>query len=92
MYNLEVPSIAETQITGRYLTVSKVIRGIEWQMDCDAAARPLAIRRNGKPYPTLPVLLNPMHRFARRFLGARPGGSARPPRTRQEAPGPLSAA
>ena len=69
-YDVLVPSILETQITGRALTVCDTIHGVRWEMDCDTGARPLAIRRNGKPYPTLAVMLRPMHRFATRFLTA----------------------
>lgn len=68
-YSILVPPIYETQLTGHALTISDRIRGHDWSMRCDNAGRPLAITRNGNPYPTLPRLLNPMHRFARRFLG-----------------------
>lgn len=68
MYDLEVPSIVETQLTGVALTISKTIRGVEWRMTCDSGARPLAILRNGKSYPTLATMLRPMHRAAAKFL------------------------
>jgi hypothetical protein len=69
-YSIEVPSKAETVLTGRALVVSKTIRGVAWSMDCDHAGRPLLIRRDGRVYPTFPKVLLPMHRFAARFLGS----------------------
>ena len=68
-YEIELPSIVETQLTGRALLVRDTIRGTVWEMDCDSGGRPLAIRRSGKNYPTMPTILSPMYRFARNFLG-----------------------
>lgn len=69
-YEVEVPSIVETQLTGLALIVRGYARGsvAAWEMHCDSMGRPLAIRRNDKPYPTLATCLIPMHRFAKRFL------------------------
>jgi hypothetical protein len=67
-YDIEVPSIAQTQLTGLALIVRDTIRGVTWEMHCDNCGRPLAIRRNGVPYPTMINALLPMHRFAARFL------------------------
>jgi hypothetical protein len=67
-YDIEVPACAVTAATGVALLVADTIRGHRWDMACDKAGRPLAITRDGKSYPTLPVLLRPMHAFARRFL------------------------
>lgn len=67
-YEIEVPSIAETDLTGVALIVMDTIRGHRWHMACDKAGRPLAITRDGKSYPTLATQLLPMHRFAVRFL------------------------
>jgi YD repeat-containing protein len=68
-YEVEVPSLAETQLTGVALVVLVSRGGHQWRMSCDEGGRPLSVRRDGKPYPTLPVLLNPAHRFAKWFLG-----------------------
>lgn len=70
-YDIEVPSIVETQCTGVALTVHDTIRGVQWTLVCDSGARPLTVRRNGTPYPTLPNVLLPMRRFARRFLNVK---------------------
>lgn len=69
-YDIEVPSNAETAVTGVALTVADTIRGHRWHMACDCKGRPLALTRDGKPYPCLPVMLRPMQSFAARFLAA----------------------
>ncbi len=71
-YDIEVPAIAETAVTGVALLVADTIRGHRWHIACDNAGRPLAITRDGKPYPTLPNLLRPIHKFAVRFLTSMP--------------------
>ena len=67
-YEIEVPSIAETAVTGVALVVNDTIRGHAWRMLCDSAGRPLALRRDGKPVASVPTALQPMLRFAARFL------------------------
>lgn len=77
-YSIEVPPSATTELTGVALLVRDTIRGHVWDMACDKAGRPMAITRDGKPYPAMPVLLKPMHAFARRFLGVNPLSSQSP--------------
>jgi len=67
-YDIEVPAIYVTQLTGVALTVSDTIRGHKWVMECDTGARPLSITRDGVSQSSLQPMLRPMHRFARRFL------------------------
>ena len=69
-YDIEVPSIAETSLTGVALVVADTIRGQRWRIACDTAGRPLAVTRNGKSHSYLPKQLHPMRNFAVKFLAS----------------------
>ena len=59
----------ESGCPGIKCIISGTVRGARWSIQCDRGGRPLAITRNGKPYPSLPNILRPMHRAAEKYLG-----------------------